>query len=362
MIRAVHIAGYRGIRESVAAGLGRVNLVIGRNDCGKTAFLEAVQIAESAINAAHLVRHVQERRLSSPGKVYDYERFWRPIFHDFDTRSGFSISVTRDDGSLQTLKMWQSTLNEELVLEADDNSDGRADAMTRETAAPLVPSTWKLDIELTTYDRKQIRQEIVGKPVQVTFPPIIGRSGSTWISSSTGISESDIRYVSMLKQRGQDGILVELLREVDNRLSGIELLSPGGDVAELFVRLDNGTPMLPMTLMGEGLQRCLEIGACAAVHEWPTLFIDEVENGMHHLVLEPLWRWIATMSRRRNLQVFATTHSEECIHAACRAFQGLDDDGLRVIRLDRLERETRATIYDRALIETAARTGTEIRG
>lgn len=83
---------------------------------------------------------------------------------------------------------------------------------------------------------------------------------------------------------------------------------------------------------------------------------------MHHLVLEPLWRWIAMISHRRNLQVFATTHSEECIHAACRAFHGLEDDGLRVIRLDRRESETHAVIYDRALVEVAEQTGTEIRG
>jgi predicted ATP-dependent endonuclease of OLD family len=83
---------------------------------------------------------------------------------------------------------------------------------------------------------------------------------------------------------------------------------------------------------------------------------------LHHAALEPLWRWIATISRRRSLQVFATTHSGECIHAASRAFQALDDDGLGVIRLERVESETRATIYDRTLIETAERTGTELRG
>lgn len=166
----------------------------------------------------------------------------------------------------------------------------------------------------------------------------------------------------MLKQRGQDNILLELLREVDGRLSSIELLAPGGELAELFVRLNNGTPMLPAKLMGEGFQRCLEIGAAAAAHDWPTLFIDEIENGMHYTVLEPLWRWIATISRRRQLQVFVTTHSEECIQAACRAFHELGDDGLRVIRLDRLETGTRATIYDRTLLEVAERTGTEIRG
>ena len=361
MIRAVHIAGYRGIREAVATGLGRVNLVIGRNDCGKTAFLEAVQIAEGATDAAHHVRNAQRSRLRKIARSHDFERFWRPVFFDLDAKTGFSISVTRDDGARQTLKVQQGAVSERLVLAVDDSNNARVVDDAMPTAGLLSP-TWKLDIQITTYDLKQIHQDVLGTPTQVTLPPPLTKSGSAWITSSAGLGEVDIRYVSTLKQRGQDGLLVELLREVDGRLSGIELLSPGGDVAELFVRLDNGTPMLPMALMGEGLQRCLEIGASAAVHEWPTLFIDEVENGMHHLVLEPLWRWIATMSHRRNLQVFATTHSEECIHAACRAFRGLEDDGLRVIRLDRLERETRATIYDRALIEVAERTGTEIRG
>jgi len=340
-----------------------VNLVIGRNNCGKTAFLEAVDIVDDVANAAHAVRYVQRRRLGDGAKTSDFGRFWQPMFFELDAKKGFSISWARDDGVQQTLKAWQGTASERLVLDEDDGSDARtADRTAREAADLLSPSAWKLDIQVTTYDRKQMHQEIVGTPAQVTLPARLNSARSIWINPSAGISENDIRSVSLLKQRGSDGALVELLREVDGRLSGVELLAPGGDVAEIFVRLDNGTPLLPMALMGEGMQRCLEIGASAAVHEWPTLFIDEVENGLHHLVLEPLWRWLAAMSRRRNLQVFATTHSEECMYAACRAFRSLEDDGLRVIRLDRLETETRATIYDRALIEVAERTGTEIRG
>src|SRR5262249_34240379 len=130
------------------------------------------------------------------------------------------------------------------------------------------------------------------------------QAGSVWIASGSGLGESKIRFVSALKQRSGDQSLLELLREVDSRVSGIELLAPGGDVAELFVRLNNGVPLLPIALMGDGFQRCLELGAAAAAHDWPTLYIDEIENGMHHLVLEPLWRWIGAVSRRRRLQVF----------------------------------------------------------
>jgi predicted ATPase len=182
------------------------------------------------------------------------------------------------------------------------------------------------------------------------------------MNSAAGTSMTEVRYISELKQRGQDHQLVDLLRSIDERMAGIELLAPGGDVPELFVRMERTAPLLPLASMGEGFQRCLELAAAAMVHDWPVIFVDEIENGMHHLALGPLWRWIATTALERGIQVFATTHSEECITAAHRAFDDLGDDGLRVIRLDRLEQRTQAAIYDRSLIETAERTGTEIRG
>jgi AAA domain, putative AbiEii toxin, Type IV TA system len=376
MIRAAHIARFRGLRDCMVDGFGRVNLIIGRNNCGKTAFMEALRLAEDAQDAAHYLLRDQRMRLGRGVKRHDFERYWQPIFFDLDAKAGLSISTIHDDGVGKRLEVRQGAVSEEII---SDKRNGRnaPDDDELETEDFGKPPAWALDLEITTWARGlidlrlapppggiKLQQRVVSMPGGMRIPPVssTGGEGGYWVGSSPGIGEIEVSFVSALKQRGQETSLVELLREVDRRLTGIELLAPGGDVAELFVRLDNGTPMLPVRLMGEGFQHCLEIGAGAAVHDWPNLFIDEIENGMHHLVLEPLWRWIASTARRRNLQVFATTHSEECIQAACRAFQGLDDDGLRVIRLDRLESETRAIIYDRALIEVAERTGTEIRG
>jgi hypothetical protein len=222
--------------------------------------------------------------------------------------------------------------------------------------------SWSLDLRLAR-DRVIVSQQrIVATRAKLRMPSSLAGAGSIWFTPAGLLGTTVMRHVSELKQRGQDGPLMELLRDVDARVSGIELLSPGGDVPELFVRTIAGVPLLPLSSMGDGLQRCLELGAAAAAHDWPVMFIDEIENGMHHLVLEPLWRWLATTSRKRDLQVFATTHSEECIYAARRAFGDLDDDGLRVIRLDRGDGGTRASVYDRALLEIAERTDTEIRG
>ncbi len=50
------------------------------------------------------------------------------------------------------------------------------------------------------------------------------------------------------------------------------------------------------------------------------VLIDEIENGIHHTVMRDLWEVIVKHSRESNTQIFATTHSYECIEAAHRAF------------------------------------------
>lgn len=97
--------------------------------------------------------------------------------------------------------------------------------------------------------------------------------------------------------------------------------------------------------MGEGVRRCFEAAVTAAGHDGPTLYIDAIERGLHRSVLEPLWSCLAAVSRGRGLQIFAGVHSEDCVEAAVRAFAGLGDDGLRIVRLERGERETSATVH-----------------
>jgi AAA15 family ATPase/GTPase len=46
-----------------------------------------------------------------------------------------------------------------------------------------------------------------------------------------------------------------------------------------------------------------------------SLLIDEFENGLHYIVQEPLWQMIFTVAQQLNVQVFATTHSEDCLRS-----------------------------------------------
>src|ERR1041384_3705785 len=104
MIRAVHISRYRGIGRCMANGLRRVNLIVGKNDCGKTSFMEALQLADEAENAAHLLLFYDQRdRVGHTTQSHDFERFWRPMFFGLGATAAVAIGEQRDDGAQKTI-------------------------------------------------------------------------------------------------------------------------------------------------------------------------------------------------------------------------------------------------------------------
>jgi hypothetical protein len=121
MLHAVHIDRYRGIARCVAEGFGRVNLVVGKNDSGKTSFLEAIELADEAENAGHILLFWQLHRLARTTQAHDLERFWRPLFFGLDARTGFSVSVTRDDGARQAVDVRQGAGADPVVRVAHDD-------------------------------------------------------------------------------------------------------------------------------------------------------------------------------------------------------------------------------------------------
>jgi hypothetical protein len=353
MFTYARIENFRGIERLEVSGLGRVNLIIGRNNAGKTAMMEAIWLAGLAEDAAFALKVLQDwRRPDMP--MEDFDGFWRPIFRGGDVERGFLVNLRR-------------------VSSGQAPGEGTRVFMKKARRSSLVSSTalagghsrygtWALECTIE-HDGKIHEQVVPGGSRGVEFPETSNsQSNAGWIDAGPVDYQSVIRLLSRLKQQGRDSLVRDLLRSLDEQVEGLEILSPTGGQAAIFVRLKGESMLLPIRMMGEGIQRCLDIAVSLAGGDFGLLGIDEIENGLHHSTLEPIWKWLATVSATRNMQIFATTHSEECVQAACRAFSALNDDGLRVIRLDRRAHETAATVYDRNLVAAAERMGVEIRG
>ena len=91
------------------------------------------------------------------------------------------------------------------------------------------------------------------------------------------------------------------------------------------------------------------------------VLVDEIENGLYYQVMEKVWAAIGEMAEASGVQLFATTHSDECFRAAHRAFSGMHEYNFRLHRLDRVGGENRSVTFDQEMLETAIRSGLEAR-
>ena len=119
--------------------------------------------------------------------------------------------------------------------------------------------------------------------------------------------------------------------------------------------------LVPLPVMGEGMARLASLVLCIGNAPNGVVLVDEIENGLHWTVLTKVWTAIADAARQFNTQIFATTHSRECIVAAHNAFV---ESGLYDFRLHRLERAgntIRAVTYNNETLAAAIEIGLEVR-
>jgi hypothetical protein len=347
VLKSISIENFRGIRSLTVQDLGRVTLIVGKNETGKTALAEAIAIGEVLPNAFSSLATLQSRR-DRTLPVVDFDEFWRPIFWRGEVERGISFSWERaDDGRLS-------------------NSTVR---ISRELASPVVTDAsvqqpgWSL-VASGAADGVSLASNIVGGPLGVQFPPLPPSPNGIWVGPASGEAASvstSVQTFSRASQAGRYASVLEVVKMVDESITDIEVLAPAG-FPRLYVRRANSPLALPVTMMGDGFQRCLDIACAFGQPGHPAPVVDELENGLHHSVLPSLWRWIKRFTASSSMQLFATTHSEECVLEATRAFQESDDNGLRIVRLDRVGDDTRATVYDSKLLQAAERMSVDVRG
>ena len=349
MLERLQIRNYRVFNELKIDQLSRINLIAGKNNSGKTSLLEAIFLLAGAGNPqlavnTNVIRGVPDAGVPQQG----VEAFWKQLFFALDMSLSIKIVGYHPSHGQLTLKIRSERPPiTELPLDR-----------TGEASVTNLPDGRSLTFQYSGSVDKQVKSyiRVMGPAFNVEQPVANPPFPTTILLSRTEKIQEDAVRLGRLRQQKQGHLLLEALRVIEPKLQSIEDNSASGTP---MIWGDIGLPeLIPLSAMGEGMTRIARLVLAIASSPDGVVLVDEIENGLHHSVLPKIWKVVDTAAKQFNTQIFATTHSFECVEAA---HEALDTDGFRLHRLEVSGTENRCVTYEPEAIAAALRHNLEIR-
>jgi len=358
ILRSIHVQNFRCFRQLDINSLARVNLIAGKNSVGKTAALEAIFLLIGAENLNLILKISQLRGIGElKGEIRSVlELLWSPLFHQLQVDRKIKISAGLNRGGEQKVELaLVSATSQTLTLGNDSEQSTLRAGLSANQILELKFTDSRNN--LTKFEMKVIDGQLKIQPVP-SNPPFPGYLLSARRSPSQG--EVANLFGRLVKSKWvQDLDLVNILKLVEPRLLQLDTISSAGS-SMIYgdIGLDQ---MLPISLMGDGIERVIGIVLRIANASGGIVLIDEVENGLHHSILSNFWQVIGRAARDFDTQIIATTHSYECIRKAHQAFSQSDNYDFLLHRLDRIDDRVESVTYDQEALEAAIKAEFEVR-
>jgi len=339
-IGQIEIENFRCFDSLNVENLKRVNLVSGDNNVGKSAFLEALELVVKTTDISSLVIALEES--------INRRQSYNPQFSEFDL-------ITYEQNSL---KLKTNTILIALKIVPPDKLS-------------LFPSDKEsklddLSVILTVNSKSQ-------RTPYIRFSNIINGNEKLFLhhkfdsiefipAMSSDESELSVIYGKIVDMGLTEDINI-FLRNFDSRIDSL-MIRPTEKSSIFKIKLRNRKIPVLLSSMGSGLNRYIAIVCAIWKSKDGQLFIDEVENGIHYTKYEKLWEIIFNTSKEANCQVFAATHSKECIEAFSRTAEKYDHENIKYINLSRRVDNTDkivATVLDSVGLEEHFRLGMDVR-
>lgn len=298
MIESLKIKNFKNLDGLEIPHLSQINLISGQNNVGKSTLLEAIAIYT---NPSQIIEILKER---DEFPLYKEENETERI--NQNTNAFSSLFTDRKD-----------EVSENNIIEISD----------KENTLSIQFSYYspKTDIE---YIKKVITITRQNKTVSILHL----NSPIDSLNQRLGIdNDSNIIIKLNTEPIGTEYIAnffdnIALTEKEDNVIGALQIIEPNLNklafIAESqyrfrrpIVTLKGSNRRFPLKSMGDGINHILSIILALVNCENGCLLIDEIDNGLHYSVQENLWKVIFDLAKKLNIQVFATTHSNDCINS-----------------------------------------------
>ncbi len=365
MIGSVRIKGYRGLNDFEMTELGQVNLLVGRNNSGKSSVLEALFLQASGGDPWALWQisaRRGERIEVLTGRNSDAELDLSHLFHGHELRVGARLSIRTQNMSARNLE-----------LSIEESSRNEPDLLPPETEEPptqrLVvkfggqPSPAVSSLPLTS--RGGLRFESIDSPRRLRRTNN-ERPRAQYISTeSLSSAELTAMWNEVVLTDAEERVLAAL-RFLEPKIERLAATSaprdyyyPSSSRGGFKIKLRGTDQPIPIGSLGDGIWRMLAMAISIVRAKDSILLVDEIDTGLHYSVLEDMWKLISETASKFNVQVFATTHSQDCVNSLATICTPSNENRTTIQRIEASKKKS--IPFNEAEIRTAASNHIEMR-
>jgi energy-coupling factor transporter ATP-binding protein EcfA2 len=342
---SLHIQNFRAFNDLRLDNLGRVNLIVGKNNVGKSTLLEAIALYASGRSAIHELVNLLKAR----------QEFQRPFPQDesapaLDFRRVFHSHTSFSTGS-------RAVVNCRITAPSAAQSE-----FSMQLGFPSGRKGYSVSL-LIDQAHHNILDSIVIDFISSEYPPS-DKLFACHSIPARGLASSQLDWLwdsIVLTDQEQDVLRsLQIIAPEIERISLAEGTRTSAQGRVPLVRRKGSRDPEPLRSMGDGMNRVFELALGLANSKDGILLVDELENGVHYSAQEQLWRLIFETASQLNVQVFATTHSWDCIESFQRAASAHPSNGA-LISLARQEGEVKGTVFNERDLEIITRESIEVR-
>lgn len=326
MIESLQIKNFKNLKEIKINSLGLVNLITGKNNTGKSTILEAVAIYASRGDLGPIFQILSERgenvkAENNQKNITEYNlRAWSSFFTDRQVSFNPSdfISIGKIDNSL--FENSNDSISLRFVKYFEEiQKDDQGIVNTRRRILLASDSVeqftaFKVGLEIRVANGSYLLPlDEVTRRTRFGFKGLGPSVNFEFIRTRNIDRETNGKLFDNIALTEKEQLVIDALKIIEPATERIAFIEEDYRERNAVIKLSTSQGVLPLRGMGDGINRILTIILALVNSDNGFLLIDEFENGLHHTVQEQLWEIIFKIAKQLNIQVFATTHSEDCI-------------------------------------------------
>lgn len=346
MIDNLSIHNFRCFQDFTLEKTTNINIVSARNNVGKTSLLESIFFLLGFNNPDLFIKTNFIRGIFI--NLFSPDITWEHFFYLKNIEKKIFISSRINNSDIS------------VTFEKDETFNINQSIIPIEKELRPVQDGYPLKITFLYGDNNYVGHVVpLQKSLTTTWSNVFPKDILPIVQYLGPNSEHPQNIVSTfgrLEKAGKKETLIKIFQILDNDLEDITTIFE--EAPRLYAK-KHGEPLLPLSVMGNGL--CKLISIICAMLDKPNsiILIDEIETGFHHKFLFNLWEIIENISIENNIQIFATTHSFECIKAASKAIN--NKENIMYVRIGKNKYGIKPYIFDGSDLEFSIEQNMEIR-